>query len=76
LGEEPVVSAPEDRIEEALPLEPVEDSFAPPPVVEVARPGDVRRRPGSSWGFTDFAVVLLALGVVSLSAVGYFALLR
>ncbi len=31
---------------------------------------------GSMWGATDFAVVLLALGVFSLSAVGYAVLLR
>jgi pSer/pThr/pTyr-binding forkhead associated (FHA) protein len=34
------------------------------------------RARGTAWGMTDIAVVLLALGVFSLSAVGYMVLLR
>jgi pSer/pThr/pTyr-binding forkhead associated (FHA) protein len=34
------------------------------------------RRRGAAWGVTDIAVLLLALGVFSLSAVGYVVLLR
>lgn len=33
-------------------------------------------RRGATWGVTDVAVLFLALGVFSLSAVGYFVLLR
>lgn len=35
-----------------------------------------RDRRAARWSITDFAVVILALGVCSLSAVGYFVLLR
>jgi pSer/pThr/pTyr-binding forkhead associated (FHA) protein len=34
------------------------------------------RRRGATWGVTDIAVLLLAVGVFSLSAVGYVVLLR
>lgn len=40
------------------------------------RVGTKPAKRGSMWGATDFAVVLLALGVFSLSAVGYAVLLR
>lgn len=40
------------------------------------RAGTKPAKRGSMWGATDFAVVLLALGVFSLSAVGYAVLLR
>lgn len=77
IGEEPMIAAPSDPVADAFDDEPPsEPSFEPAPLVEVERPGDTKRRKGSSWSFTDFAVVLLALGVVSLSAVGYFALLH
>lgn len=76
IGDEPTIEAPQDPVADAAPEEELpEPSFAPPPAA-IERPGDTKRRAGSSWGLTDFAVVLLALGVVSLSAVGYFALLR
>lgn len=50
--------------------EVVEEGFDAP--VEPVRP----RYRGATWSITDFAVALLALGVFSLSAVGYLVLLR
>ena len=37
---------------------------------------DTRERTRGRWSVTDFAVLLLAVGVFSLSTVGYFVLLR
>ena len=79
IGDEPTIVAPEDPVaddflEQASPNGVSVALAAQPP--EIERPNGTKRRRGSSWGFTDFAVALLALGVVSLSAVGYFALLR
>jgi pSer/pThr/pTyr-binding forkhead associated (FHA) protein len=37
---------------------------------------DTRERTRGRWSITDFAVMLLAVGVFSLSTVGYFVLLR
>lgn len=46
--------------------------------VDVApkRSAALSRRKAGQWSLTDFAVVLLALGVFSLSAVGYWVLLK
>jgi hypothetical protein len=50
--------------------EAVDEGFEEP--AEPVRP----RYRGATWSITDFAVALLALGVFSLSAVGYLVLLR
>jgi len=41
-----------------------------------AMEADTRERSRGRWSLTDFAVVLLAVGVFSLSTVGYFVMLR
>ncbi len=79
IGEEPEIAAPDDPViddfdEQALATGVSTALTAQEP--EIERMNSTKRRRGSSWGVTDFAVVLLALGVVSLSAVGYFALLH
>lgn len=59
--------------------EPEADREAPAPsdLVEVEPPRPrARGQRASLWSITDFAVVLLAVGVFSLSAVGYWVLLR
>ncbi len=50
-----------------------DDASAEPDFVRSVARDEPRR---VRWGFTDLAVVVLALGVLSLSAVGYFVLLR
>ncbi len=60
--------------------EPVDDAEATSPE-DTSAPDepqvfDEPPRRGVAWGVTDVAVVMLALGVFSLSAVGYFVLLR
>lgn len=63
-------------------LEPEADAAAPEEAaegvaeIESEEPIEQPRSRGASWGMTDIAVVLLALGVFSLSAVGYMVLLR
>ncbi len=44
--------------------------------VDEAMERDTRERTRGRWSVTDFAVLLLAVGVFSLSTVGYFVLLR
>ncbi|MBL8739644.1 MAG: FHA domain-containing protein [Myxococcales bacterium] len=44
--------------------------------VDEAMERDTRERTRGRWSITDFAVMLLAIGVFSLSTVGYFVLLR
>ena len=62
----------EDDVDDALSRGEV--SPAPAPVVAIeARPTTPRR---AGWTVADLAVVVLALGVFSLSAVGYLVLLR
>lgn len=68
-------AAPEEPPAEAAP-----EQDAPEPEARDDAP-DTRltphdRRRSVRWSVTDFAVVMLALGVCSLSAVGYFVLLR
>src|SRR5262249_2957338 len=46
------------------------------PIAEVPRDRSVAPRKKSGWNSTDFVVVLLALGVLALSAVGLYWLLR
>jgi pSer/pThr/pTyr-binding forkhead associated (FHA) protein len=46
------------------------------PIAEVPRARSVAPRKKSGWNSTDFLVVLLALGVLALSAVGLYWLLR
>jgi pSer/pThr/pTyr-binding forkhead associated (FHA) protein len=46
------------------------------PIAEVPRARSVPPRKKSGWNSTDFMVVLLALGVLALSAVGLYWLLR
>jgi pSer/pThr/pTyr-binding forkhead associated (FHA) protein len=66
------------------PIARLEDPSAPPPSAEspppVARPrANVRRRApkkGASWGKTDVLIVLMALVVLGMSAVGLFWLFR
>lgn len=60
--------------EEAAPPEETEESTAE--AEDDGRAGEPLPSRGTSWGMTDIAVVLLALGVFSLSAVGYMVLLR
>lgn len=73
--EEEVVEAPDEALagvtaaETAAPIEADDDDFR-----EVRRP--TLRREKVRWGVTDFAVMLVALGIVTLSALGYFVLLK
>lgn len=46
------------------------------PIVEVPRRSSAPRRTKAGWNSTDFIVVLLALGVLALSVVGLFWLLK
>lgn len=76
--EEEVVAAPDEAVGTDVAL----DAMAPEDVggdddldfQEVRRP--VLRRDKVRWGFTDFAVMLVALGIVGLSALGYMVLLK
>jgi pSer/pThr/pTyr-binding forkhead associated (FHA) protein len=52
------------------------DAQAGAPIVEVPRERAAAPRKKSGWNSTDFMVVLLALGVAALSAVGLYWLLR
>ncbi len=74
----PAVSAPEEAIDEDVSFEEAgaSDAVGGELVVEDAPPPPDRGRRSGSWGVTDMAVVVLALGVMSLSAVGYLVLLR
>ena len=73
--EESVVEAPDEALagvtaaETAAPIETEDEDFR-----EVRRP--TIRRHKVRWGITDFAVMLAALGIVTLSALGYFVLLK
>jgi pSer/pThr/pTyr-binding forkhead associated (FHA) protein len=66
-----VVPRPPVEEPEPVPTDPSTDLTPSPPPEEV-RP----RYKGPTWSITDFAVALFALGVFSLSAVGYLVLLR
>jgi pSer/pThr/pTyr-binding forkhead associated (FHA) protein len=64
---------PRPAVETPAPAELApETELTPSPPPEEARP----RYRGPTWSITDFAVALLAVGVFSLSAVGYLVLLR
>lgn len=73
--EDAVVEAPDEALagvtaaEIAAPFDAEDDDFR-----EVRRP--TLRREKVRWGVTDFAVMLVALGIVTLSALGYFVLLK
>lgn len=72
--EEHVVAAPDEAranevVAETAPPVDDDDDFR-----EVRRP--TLRREKVRWGVTDFAVMLVALGVVTLSTLGYFVLLK
>ncbi len=56
--------------------EPVEGTSAALAARDEAMEHDTRERTRGRWSITDFAVMLLAVGVFSLSTVGYFVLLR
>lgn len=67
--------------EEALatPTPPPSDGFPetpPPPVAGTRALAKPKRRSGDGWGITDAAVVLLAVGVLILSAAGWWLLGR
>lgn len=74
----PVVAAPDEAAgtDAALAAMAPEDIGAEDDLDfrEVRRP--VVRRDKVRWGFTDFAVMLVALGIVGLSALGYVVLLK
>ncbi|MBK6513111.1 MAG: FHA domain-containing protein [Polyangiaceae bacterium] len=71
-----------DEVESAVAEEPAGGEPEVPTAELAPREDDRPRarsregRSGAVWSITDFAVVVLALGVVSLSAVGYWVLLR
>lgn len=77
---------PEAEVEVAEEAPPSEDVFDDEPVegtsaalaekIDEAMERDTRERTRGRWSITDFAVMLLAVGVFSLSTVGYFVLLR
>jgi pSer/pThr/pTyr-binding forkhead associated (FHA) protein len=57
-------------------VEPVAPDAGAAPIAEVPRRGQVAKRTKAGWNSTDFIVVLLALGVLALSVVGLFWLLK
>lgn len=74
-----VIEVPPDAAPEEL--DATGDDGEDDDVEHEPRDGENRRRPVRAaprrgWSATDFAVVLLALGVLALSAVGYLVLLR
>ncbi len=76
----PFEPEPEPEESDALEAEPAEaapsDEETPTPEETEEAAALAARSRGATWSMTDIAVVLLALGVFSLSAVGYFVLLR
>ena len=67
----------EPRSDDLFDDEPVEGtSAALAEKIDEAMERDTRERSRGRWSITDFAVMLLAVGVFSLSTVGYFVLLR
>ncbi|MFO0547847.1 MAG: FHA domain-containing protein [Polyangiaceae bacterium] len=75
VAEDPSLDEFED---DGAPLEEPEDAelSADMAAREAAIEHEERAARRGSWGLTDFAVLLLAIGVFSLSAVGYVVLLR
>ncbi|MFO0612778.1 MAG: FHA domain-containing protein [Polyangiaceae bacterium] len=71
--DEPIVQAPDEAISDAAP-EPDPGPEEEEDFREIRRP--TVRREKVRWGITDFAVMLVALGILSLSALGYFVLLK
>lgn len=79
LWPEPEVEAAEEEpvSDDFFDEEPVEGtSAALAEKIDEAMEQDTRERTRGRWSITDFAVMLLAVGVFSLSTVGYFVLLR
>lgn len=78
--DDPVGSTPPPPItdEAETPLPPSTDDFpeTPPPAAVGQRALAKPKRPRDGWGVTDAAVVLLALGVLILSVVGWWVLGR
>ena len=74
MGHAAVLEAPADPAPEESDVAPSVDDDEPAFQPDARIVAASRRKSG--WGLTDVAVVLFALGVMSLSAVGYFALLR
>lgn len=77
--DEPESESPPPAEPEPSPSPPLADDFpdTPPPPSATSRPVARRaRRSRDGWGVTDAAVVLLALGVLILSAAGWWLLGR
>jgi pSer/pThr/pTyr-binding forkhead associated (FHA) protein len=78
--DEPEASAPPPAVDSPAPspAPPPSDGFpeTPPPPAAANRSIAKARRPREGWGITDAAVVLLALGVLILSAAGWWLLRR
>jgi pSer/pThr/pTyr-binding forkhead associated (FHA) protein len=79
--DEPEESAPPPPVAEpvATPIPPSSDGFPDTPMPPAATSRAVVKSkggPGAGWGITDAAVVLLALGVLILSAAGWWLLGR
>jgi pSer/pThr/pTyr-binding forkhead associated (FHA) protein len=73
---EPAIVAPEDPIDLDVTPEDATAEPEPEPTPEPDLALAKASRGKGLWSVTDLAVVVLALGVMSLSAVGYFVLLR
>jgi len=74
---EPAIVAPEDPIDfDVTPEDAIGEPEATPDPTSDRETSLARGKRKGQWNLTDLAVVMLALGVMSLSAVGYFVLLR
>lgn len=77
--DEPQSESPPPASADPTPTPPPADDFPetpPPPLTTGQSVAKIKRRSRDGWGITDAAVVLLALGVLILSAAGWWLLGR